>query len=158
MLYVLIGVSGSGKSSFVNDAAFDGRCGRKVFVVSTDCIRKTMHGDASIQANGREVFLRAYQSVHSWMKGGYSVIFDATSTTAKSRDKLLNVVADIPCKKVAVYFNTPLDECKKQNKQRERVVPDDVIDRQHKQLMEDAATIPEQFDEIVIVGGWKHEQ
>lgn len=150
MLYVLIGTSGSGKSTFVKDnwPAF----GRAV-LVSTDAIRKGMFGDEADQSRGGEVFRLAYNAVHSWLKEGYSVVFDATSTTDKSRRRLLNAVRDIPCRKVAVLFNVSPAQAKAQNAGRSRVVPEEVIDRQYAQLMADASKISDLFDEIVVVGG-----
>lgn len=147
---MLIGISGSGKSTFVKDnwPAF----GRAV-LVSTDAIRKGMFGDEADQSRGGEVFRLAYNAVHSWLKEGYSVVFDATSTTDKSRRRLLNAVRDIPCRKVAVLFTVQPGVAKERNNKRKRVVPPDVIDRQFAQLKADAHLIQELYDEIFVVGG-----
>ena len=150
-LFVLIGVSGSGKSTFAKAGL------PLAYTVSTDAIRAAMLGDESIQTYGAEVFRRAYDSAHMWLKLGYNVIFDATNTTARGRQRLLDNVADIDCEKIAVYMNTPLHVAKKRNANRARVVEEKVIDRQYQQLLADANTIPYQFDKIIIVGGWKHE-
>lgn len=154
VLYVLIGISGSGKSTFAerNFPLF----GKSAFYVSTDAIRNTLLGGEEHQERGDEVFRFAYDSIRRWLKAGSNVIFDATSTTAKSRSKLMKEVSDIPCSKVAVYLNTPPEIAKAQNARRKRKVPADVIDRQYRQLLADAKQIPEIFDEIIIVGGWKN--
>jgi predicted kinase len=52
-------------------------------------------------------------------------------------------------------MNTPRGECKFRNNNRERKVPNEAINRQDWQMERDAGTIPDQFDEIVIVEGWK---
>ena len=101
------------------------------------------------------MFERAYQTTEDLLCAGFDVAFDATNTTAFARKKLLTRVSGIEHKNVAIFMNTPLEECKRRNAQRERRVPDDVIVRQYNQLMKEASSIPYQFDEIMIVEGWK---
>lgn len=144
-MYVLIGVSGSGKSTFCKDL--------KLPVVSTDSIRYQMFGDEACQLAPEKVFNTAYGMVASCLRCHSDVIFDATSTTEWSRKTLLtkmkNCIGDF--RKVAILFMTPVEECKRRNANRLRVVPEDVIDRQYRQLMRDAHTIPDQFDEVVVI-------
>ena len=144
-MYVLIGVSGSGKSTFCKDL--------KLPVVSTDRIRYQMFGDEACQIAPEKVFNTAYMMTANCLRVGSDVVFDATSTTEWSRKTLLtkmkNCIGDF--RKVAILFMTPLEECKRRNAQRQRVVPEDVIDRQYVQLMRDAHTIPDQFDEVIVV-------
>lgn len=144
-MYVLIGIPGSGKSTFCKDL--------KLPVVSTDSIRFQMFGDEADQSNPEKVFNMAYMMTANCLRVGSDVIFDATSTTEWSRKTLLakmkNRVGEF--RKVAILFMTPVEECKRRNAQRQRVVPEDVIDRQYRQLMRDAHTIPDQFDEVVVV-------
>lgn len=144
-LYVLIGIPGSGKSTFCKDL--------KLPVVSTDSIRYQMFGDEADQSNPEQVFFRAYGMVSVCLHCGSDVVFDATSTTEWSRKTLLtkmkNCIGEF--RKVAILFMTPVEECKRRNASRQRVVPEDVIDRQYIQLMRDAHTIPDQFDEVVVI-------
>ena len=72
-----------------------------------------------------------------------------------SRKEVLKRTADIPHKNVAIYMNTPLEECKRRNSQRKRQVPESVIEHQYANMIRDAASIPVRFDEICIVEGWK---
>ena len=149
----MIGTSGSGKSTFAEKywPLFGRAC-----LVSTDATRRVLLGGEEHQERGKEVFRACYDSIRRWLKAGNNVVFDATSTTAKSRNTLMKEVSDIPCRKVGIFFNTPLITAKMRNAERERKVPREVIDRQHRQLIADAAQIPEIFDEIIIVGGWKN--
>lgn len=147
-LYVMIGPAGSGKSYVANripHAAID----------STDMIRELMFGSAECQDNPKEVFEEAYIFAEDALCGGLDVVFDATNTTAFARKKLLTRVSGINHKNVAIFMNTPLEECKRRNALRKRKVPDAVIERQYEQMLKDAGSIPEQFDEIVIVEGWR---
>lgn len=147
-LFVMIGPAGSGKSTFAKQIPY---CCR----VCPDSIRKEWFGDESSQREPERVFERAYKTMEDLLCAGFDVAFDATSTTAFARKKILQRVDGIQCRKVAVYMNTPLAECQRRNAQRERRVPDDVIVRQYNQLMKEASSIPYQFDKIIIVEGWK---
>ena len=131
-----IGPAGAGKSTFVSKM-------QNVDVISTDELRKEHH-------SGR-VFKAAHEMTRRWLSMGMNVVFDATHTTEKGRRDLLAAIAGVNCQKVAVVFMTPLEECKRRNAQRERKVPEDVIDRQYAQFKRDANSIPDQFDAIVIV-------
>ena len=149
ILYVMIGPAGSGKSTASKNLFPN--CLR----VSTDSVRKELFGDEASQQEPGKVFEIAYKSMEDALCNGFSVVFDATNTTAFARKKVINRVDAIQCRKVAVYMNTPLEECKRRNKTRGRIVPEAVIERQYKQMLRDASSIPYQFDEIIIMEGWK---
>jgi predicted kinase len=143
-LYVMIGPAGSGKSTIAR--LFHPTC-----IVCPDTIRKIMFGSEEDQREPEKVFERAYKTTEDLLCAGFSVVFDATNTTKWGRKRLLNRVSGIWHKNVAVYMNTPLEECKRRNEKRERKVPDAVIERQYAQMLKDAEQIPEIFDEIIIV-------
>lgn len=145
-MYVLIGTAGSGKSSYADKM--------HVTVVSTDEIRKELYQDEADQTDHEKVFHIAHKRAAEYLSAGFDVCFDATSTTKWARKVLLlktRNMSGIRFRKVAILFMTPVEECKRRNAQRQRVVPEDVIDRQYRQLMRDAHTIPEQFDEVVVI-------
>lgn len=146
-LYVMIGPAGSGKSTFKKQILW--ACS-----VTPDNIRKEMFGDESCQLEPEKVFEKAYIAMENLLCDGWDVVFDATNTTEFARKKLLERVSGIDHKNVAIYMNTPLEECKRRNALRKRKVPDEVIDRQYMQMIRDAASIPVQFDEIIVVEGW----
>lgn len=150
-LYVMIGPAGSGKTTFANGI-------RGADVISTDQLRKEMFGDEAVQGQAARVFRAAYHLTRMWLNMGLNVVFDATNTTTKTREELLKNVRGIDCHKVAIYMNTPRGECKFRNNKRERKVLNEVINRQDWQMERDAQTIPEQFDEIIVVNGWKEKK
>lgn len=143
-LFIMIGSAGSGKSTFRKSIPW-------ACTVCPDSIRKMMFGDEDCQKDSDKVFERAYQTMEDLLCAGYDVVFDATNTTSFTRKKLLERVSGITHKNVAVFMNTPLAECKRRNALRKRKVPNEVIERQYEQMLKDAGSIPEQFDEIVIV-------
>lgn len=144
-LYVMIGVSGSGKSTFAKWlSANEHGC-----VVSTDEIRGLLYGDPAVQGNGRRVFDAAYLAIQCNLRLLRDTVFDATNTTKKGRDALFDAVQDVPCVKTAVLCTPKLQTCLDRNRSRDRIVPDFVIHRQHDQLLQDGESILEQFDCIM---------
>lgn len=83
------------------------------------------------------------------MREGKSVILDTTNLRVNVRAKILQGVADIPCRKVAVYMDTPLEECIRRNANRECCLPDFVIESAHRSLQ--PPTLDEGWDEIMEV-------
>ena len=145
-MYVLVGVSGSGKSTFSD--------GMGIPVVATDEIRRELYGSEEDQQNPDKVFEVAFTRAATFLGMGMDVCFDATNTTEWGRKILLRKIGlrtHSQFKKVAILFMTPLEEAKRRNNNRGRVVPEDVIDRQYVQLYRDAQSIPEQFDEVVVI-------
>ncbi len=147
-LYVMIGPAGSGKTTFAKNIPWACR-------VSPDNVRKEWFGDEACQKDHGKVFELAYKSTENLLCAVFDVVFDATNTTPAARKKLLQRMEGICHKNVAVYMNTPLMECKRRNAQRDRVVSNEVIDRQYEQMIRDAQSIPAEFDEIAIVHGWR---
>lgn len=148
VLYVLIGPSGSGKSYTAHEMfGMD----PKTVYVSTDKIRGRMFGDEGCQDNPKAVFAFAYDVMRRSLQAGKNVVFDATSTTAQSRQKIIEQACDIACGKVAIVMTARPKVAKAQNAKRVRRVPDAVINAQYERYYRDAHTIPDQFDAIIVV-------
>lgn len=135
-LYITIGISGSGKSTFCNKLKEVE--GKTLKIVSTDGIRKELFNDETEQKQNNLVFKTAYSRIVKYLTKGYNVIFDATNlhiSTIKEIDKLLT---DNGLKKhlkvIGVVFDTSLniDYCLNNNNARERIVPFNVIKKQQK--------------------------
>lgn len=139
-LYVMVGISGIGKTTFAKKMGCP--------VISTDRIREKMFGDERNQAEPSKVFQRAYKTLNWFIRNGLDVVFDATNTTHRGRRQIIRAVR-YPCKKVAVLMSADLDKALRQNQERDRQVPEDVIRRQYMQLMRDSESIPAQFDDVI---------
>lgn len=135
-LYTMIGIPGSGKSTFAKSHP-------ECIVVCPDTIRKELFGDEACQKDGNLVFKLAYERIEKALSENKDVIFDATNTTVRSRKPLLKYKAI----HYAVFVNTDINECKKRNANRERKVPEDVIERMARQLT--PPTINEGFNFII---------
>lgn len=106
-LYMLIGVPGSGKSTWIKSQDWIQDC----VVVSTD---NFIEAEATAQGKTyNEVFesvikdatSRMKQDVKTAVEAGKDIIWDQTNTTAKSRKSKLDMVKGY--KKIAIVFNVP---------------------------------------------------
>lgn len=149
-LYILIGVPGSGKSTYAEELFQKNE--RGTALVSSDQIRKSLYGNESCQDNPKKVFAIAHQATIDQLTRGYDVIFDATNIYARDReDLILKVCFEVkkPVRFVAIYFDTPISECIKRQDLRERKVPTKVIEKMGRQM--EKPTFQEGFDIIQTV-------
>lgn len=80
---------------------------------------------------------------------GKNVVADSVFPQVEHRTAVLNAVKDIPCRKILVHIDTPLDECLRRNAHRENPLPDFVVESFH-QLFEQP-TLDEGWDEIIVI-------
>lgn len=107
-LYIMIGIPGSGKSTFASEVFKD-----KAEIVSTDALREELLGDASNQSYGDEIFKEAYKRIADNISKNKDVCFDATNINRKSRKRLFEFLRS---KKLnpeisAIVMNTPIAQC-----------------------------------------------
>lgn len=128
-LYVTCGVPGSGKTTTSKRMAEEHGLTRFSFD-EMRCFRLAEFMRPALEA----------------IQEGKSVILDSTNLRVNVRAKILQGVADIPCRKVAVYMATPLEECLHRNANRECRLPDFVIESAHRSLQ--PPTLDEGWDEV----------
>lgn len=134
-LYVLIGISGCGKTTWAKkqkahlEYLVNGKPYAPCDILSSDELRKELYGDENDQMHNEEVFKELHRRLKDRMRQGISVIVDATNLSLKNRRAYLNCVSKIPCYKVAVVFDVPLEVCIENQKKRDRQVPEDVLRR-----------------------------
>src|SRR5215210_4377821 len=128
-LVVLIGVSGSGKSSF----------GRKQFlpteVVSSDFCRGLVSDDEnSLEATG-DAFEVLHFIARKRLAAGKLTVIDATNVQAEARKPLLALAREFHVLPVAIVLNLPEKLCHERNHQRpDRDFGPHVIRQQSQQL------------------------
>ncbi|MEA5575945.1 WYL domain-containing protein [Anabaena sp. UHCC 0451] len=133
--HFLIGVPGSGKSTFAANLAKLGN----YRVISTDAIRGQLYSDATIQGEWIEIEAKVISAVVTAITEGVSVIYDATNAKRVWRLDLLqklNLAVSTPVLWMGWYLQTPIEICKHWNQQRSRQVPDVIIDKMSESLQD----------------------
>lgn len=140
---LLVGLAGSGKSTFARELMEDRN---DIVYLSSDELREELLGDENDQSNHSLVFEQMLIRTKQALTDGKSVIYDATNISRKRRKALLT---QLPrnVKKVVTYIGTAYETVLEQNKNRERVVPEDVISRMYKTL--EIPVYSEGWDKIV---------
>ena len=145
-LYIMIGISASGKSTIAKQIAERDNC----IIVSSDAIRgEICEGGVSDQSKNEEVFRIFHRRIKENLLKGNNVIADATSITIKSRKAIFDAVKKIDCYKIGYLVAKKIEDCIKDNKNNDRVaVPDEVI---YKQIRKFQIPFKEEgYDNIVI--------
>lgn len=130
-LYLMVGIAGSGKSTWLRNNA-------KGIVVSRDAIRFSMIKESDEYfAREDEVYKKFIEEINSALKDNINVYADATNLTGKSRNRLLS---NLDLKDVdinIIFINTPVEKCLEQNSKREgrAKVAESVIYNQYNQLV-----------------------
>lgn len=124
---MMVGLVGSGKSTQAQKLAkeYDAN------IHSSDSIREELTGDINNQDINNLVFKTLHNRIKEDLRNGKNCIYDATNINYKKRMAFLRELQNIPCKKICVLMATPYRECLKNNANRERVVPEEVIKRMY---------------------------
>lgn len=144
-LIMLVGPPGSGKTTIASE--LESRGGYTV--ISPDEIRVEITGDASNQSKNEQVFVKVHQRIAEAINNGEIVVYDATNCRPIYRSKILRRTKHITANCICVVCTASLQECLANNANRNRTVPDNVIERMYLSLRNNPPTIFEGFDLIV---------
>lgn len=128
---MMCGLPGSGKSTKAHELS----CDFKAKIFSSDEIRKELTGSEECQDKDEEVFkllhsrIKEYLTEHS-NEDSYC-IYDACNISYKRRIAFLNELKKVECNKICFVVYTPYEECLKNNKKRNRIVPEYAIKRMY---------------------------
>lgn len=127
-IVVLVGLPGAGKSTWA--ARQPGT------VLSSDELRRVLADDITNQQVHRRVFhvLRTLLRHRLELRRPVTYI-DATNLTPGERRPYLELARLHDARCDAVYFATPLAECRERNRARSRVVPDAVLEEMSRKLV-----------------------
>lgn len=145
---MLIGISGSGKSSIANALAEENIS----IIISSDKIREELYTDERIQGDPNEVFSLMRDRTVEALSNGISVIYDATNLVRKHRISTLNYfknkLKNKDIKYVCTIISCPWVQCVERNFSRSRNVPMSVLENQ---LESFSIPLYEGWDDIRII-------
>jgi predicted kinase len=119
-IVLLVGLPGSGKSTYARDA--------KLPVLSSDAVRLLLADDETDQTiHGRVFATLRYLLMQRVEIGRPVTCVDATHLTKAERKPYVEIAKEHRCSLEAVFVNTPLPICLERNRQRTRQVPDEAL-------------------------------
>ena len=131
--HFLIGLPASGKSTFAQVLAEE----INAVVVSTDEIRAQLYGDAANQGIWADIEVEVLDQIKTAVEKDQPVIYDATNVMRPWRlDFLYKTVNLFNIQWIGWHLQTSVEKCKQRNQQRDRQVPDEVINKMNANLQE----------------------
>jgi polynucleotide kinase-phosphatase len=128
-LVVLIGVSGSGKSSFAKKHF------KRTVILSSDECRALVSDDENSQSATNDAFDVLYYIAGKRLKSGLLTVVDATNVQKESRKGLIELGRTYHCLPVAIVLDLPEKVCEERNQSRpDRNFGGHVIRQQNQQL------------------------
>lgn len=125
-MILLIGLPASGKSTWAKRYVTDRKFAA---LISSDSIREELYGDETTQGDNNKIFSLVRERAEEALKEGKDVVIDATNMTIKDRSAYFDIAKTYGATVTGILFDTPVEECKRRNSKRDRVVPDFVYDK-----------------------------
>jgi len=147
--FMLVGIAGCGKSTWAQKNLNHYQMFTKIF--SSDIYRENLFNDINDQTHNKIVFDTMHKDIIKALKNGESVCYDATNLTRKNRQNILHLInkQNIECQKIAVLFEVEESIIREQNANRERKIPDIILDQMFRRF--EIPFLDEGFDDINIV-------
>jgi predicted kinase len=132
-VYILVGVQGSGKTTWARAHADRLRA----IIVASDDVRNELEAQGMDATDKGDLVFRIVEArLRQYLAERRNVIVDATHARVRWREKEIAIARAAPAKVMAVWFDIPLEVCLARNAQKpgsklwgERVVPSQVLRR-----------------------------
>lgn len=146
LCHFLVGIPSSGKSTLAKKLL---QIEKNAVIVSTDAIRALLFGDESTQGDWSLIESEVFQQIEQALSLGKSVIYDATNAKQEWRLSMLEKLGKYQnAQWIAWHLQTPLFTCLTWNKQRQRQVPEEIIEKMDMFLYENPPTLAEGFTAV----------
>lgn len=141
-IVVLVGLPGSGKSSYLERMGVSG--------LSSDAIRLLLADDETDQTIHERVFQTMRYLLRQRLAIGREVTYiDATNLRREERRPYIGIGKSYGCRMEAVFFDVPLETCQARNANRHRVVPEEALIKMKAKLA--PPSTEEGFDEVKVL-------
>jgi predicted kinase len=130
MFFMMVGLPASGKTTYAKNLGQ--KYNAKIF--SSDELREELFGDVNCQDKNDILFTELHNRIKRELVAENSVVYDACNINYKQRMNFLQQIKNINCYKSCVLIATPYNICIKQNSEREREIPEYVIERMYKNI------------------------
>ncbi len=149
-VYITVGIPASGKSTWVSR-----NLSKSALIVALDVIRNDVYGFFPQELDERKeriIWNRALDMAAEGILRGKDVLLDSMALTKEFRMKILNNLENrtgVSFKKVAIFFDTPLEVAVQRNSSRSKQVAEATI-RKTFTFLEPPVTGME-FDDVITV-------
>lgn len=145
-LVLLVGVSGSGKSTFARTHF------RPTEILSSDACRALLSDDEADQSATTDAFALLRWIAAKRLARGKLAVIDATNVQEWARAQFVELAREANVPVVAIVFDLPDAIARERNLSRDRSVPGEVIEQQAQDLRDHLATLPnEGFREVFVL-------
>ncbi len=125
---VLAGLPGTGKDTYIQKHLKD------LPVVSLDNIRRELKISPTDKENNGKVIQVSKEQARTYLRKKQSFVWNATNLTRQRRHQLIDLMATYGATIRLIYLEVPYLQLLNQNRNREHVVPANVIERMIEQL------------------------
>jgi predicted kinase len=141
-IVLLVGLPGSGKSTWAKRNSLP--------ALSSDWLRHVLADDITDQSIHVRVFTALRYLLRQRLAIGRPVTcVDATNLTPTERRPYMDIARIFGCEIEAVFFDVPLEVCQERNRRRNRVVPEEALERMSQRLVPPQAG--EGFSRVFVV-------